>query len=155
MKNERSHNALEVHLTGFEPSTIGTKEHPQDKHQECLTKLESASGETVDQRRHEAVEIVGTVCFGTHLRSTSTHSGHTPPSAERNLTMTIQDTPVEQQFVAIPRHPTLDDVHAYMEFLTREHPDLHDVILTAEFGYANARQDLNPENRAPDESGED
>lgn len=109
----------------------------------------------MDQRRHEAVEIVGAVGFGTHLSSASTYSGHTPPFARKDPTMTIQDTPLEHQLVAIPRHPTRDDVHAYMEFLACEHPNLHTAIMSAELAYANTSQDLNPRSPAPDESSED
>ncbi len=69
--------------------------------------------------------------------------------------MTAQDTPVEHQLVAIPRHPTLGDVRAYMEFLAREHPELHAAIVSAELAYANASQGLNPGSPAPVESGGD
>jgi len=69
--------------------------------------------------------------------------------------MTISPSPAPRQFVAIPRHPTLDDARAFMEFLASEHPDLHAAIVSAELAYANANRDLNPGSPAPGESDED
>ena len=69
--------------------------------------------------------------------------------------MTTSATPTPRQFAAIPRHPTLDDARAFMEFLSSEHPDLHTAIVYAELAYANADQNFNPESQALDELDED
>lgn len=69
------------------------------------------------------------------------------------MTPSAPSTPC--QFVAIPRHPTLGDARAFMEFLAREHPDLHSAIVSAELAYTITNEDLNPGSPAPGESGED
>lgn len=69
--------------------------------------------------------------------------------------MTISPSPTPRQFVAIPRHPTLDDARAFMEFLESERPDLHSAILSAELAYTIANRELNQGTQAPDESDED
>lgn len=92
---------------------------------------------------------------GTYLISTSTHQGDAPSLPRKDLTMTTSASSTPRQFVAIPRRPTLDDARAFMEFLAREHPDLHAAIVSVELAYAIANEDLNPGSPEPGESGED
>lgn len=69
--------------------------------------------------------------------------------------MTTSTSSTPRQFVAIPRHPTLEDADAFMEFLESEHPNLHAAIMSAELAYANANRDLKLRDPIPGESGED
>lgn len=92
---------------------------------------------------------------GSHLVGTDALHSPTLSRVRKDLTMTVSPSPTPHQFVAIPRHPTLDDVRAYMEFLAREHLELHAAIVSAELAYANANRDLNPGSPAPGESAED
>lgn len=54
--------------------------------------------------------------------------------------------------VAIPRHPTIKDAHAFMEFLAEERPQLYEALDAVERAYRTLGVDFGSDSRDPDES---